>query len=59
MRYSAYKSISNRMSWAEMMVKKQKETGFVIVKETIEKRDEIISKYASKIISTSSSYVES
>ena len=59
MRYSAFKNQSNRLSWSEMMVKKQKETGFVIVKETMEKRDEIIAKYASKIISTSSSYVES
>lgn len=59
MRYSAFKNQSNRLSWSEMMIKKQKETGFVIVKETMEKRDKIIAEYANKIISRSSSYVES
>ena len=58
MRYSAYGN-TKRLSWSEMMIKKQKETGFVIVKETMEKRDKIIAKYASKIVSASSSYVES
>lgn len=58
MRYSAYGN-TKRLSWNEMMIKKQRKTGFIITKETIEHRDKIIAEYASKIISRSSSYVES
>lgn len=50
MRYSRFQSNSQKMSWAELMVKRQKETGFRIEKETIERRDEVIKKYASMCI---------
>ena len=46
------------MTWNELMVKKQKETGFRIEKETPEHRDQHIKKYA-MLLSMSASYVES
>lgn len=59
MRYSAFKNQSNRLSWSELMIKRQRETGFKLERETVEYRDKVIAAYASKLISTSSSYVES
>ena len=58
MRYSAFGD-SKRMSWNEMMIKKQRETGYRIEKETVEYRDKVMAAYASRLISRSSSYVES
>jgi len=58
MRYSAFGD-SKRLSWNELMVKKQRKTGFRIVKETIESRDKVIAAYASKLISRSATYIES
>lgn len=59
MRYSAFKSESSRISWNELMVRRQKETGYRIEKETVEYRDKVIAAYATRLISRSSSYVES
>lgn len=58
MRYSRFQSNSQKMSWSELMVKRQKQTGFKLERETVERRDEIIKKYAT-LLSISASYVES